>query len=246
MAAPCIIAVWVSSWARIADTIIPPRIKCAANYQNGRLAMLEAKTNGYDDALILHARGKLSEATGSCCFVARRGIPTTPPVTADILESITRATLLGLFSRKLGLETDVHEIDRTELYIAEEAFLCGSGWRLRPYFPSTDWQLATASNPDRSHRRSNGAISMQCAAKTLLIRNGSRPSEAGNHHRLHGVLDGLTPAEYPSVVCSATRRLICPEPAWTPHIELTRWTTIHRVLISPTPVGSRLRSAGAC
>jgi branched-chain amino acid aminotransferase len=122
----------VSSWARISDGVMPPRVKCAANYQNGRLAMLEAKANGYDDALLLHARGKLAEATGSCCFILRRGTTITPPVTADILESVTRATVLDLCRSELGIPTETREIDRTELYVAEEAFLCGSGWEIAP------------------------------------------------------------------------------------------------------------------
>jgi branched-chain amino acid aminotransferase len=117
----------VSSWTRIADSSMPPRIKCSANYQNGRLAQLEAKTNGFEAALLLNSRGKLAEAPGACCFVVRRGIPITPPVTADILESVTRATLLELFVKELGLTPDVREMDRTEVYVADEAFLCGSG-----------------------------------------------------------------------------------------------------------------------
>ncbi len=104
-----------------------PRIKCSANYQNGRLAMLEARTNGYDGALILNGRGKLAEGPGACCFIVRRGVPITPPVTADILESVTRATLLELFRAELGQSPDVREIDRTEVAVAQEAFLCGSG-----------------------------------------------------------------------------------------------------------------------
>ncbi len=119
--------VCISSWTRISDASMPPRIKCSANYQNGRLAMLEARTNGYDGALILNGRGKLAEGPGACCFIVRRGVPITPPVTADILESVTRATLLELFRAELGQSPDVREIDRTEVAVAQEAFLCGSG-----------------------------------------------------------------------------------------------------------------------
>jgi branched-chain amino acid aminotransferase len=126
------ISACVSSWMRIADGAMPPRIKCSANYQNGRLATLEAKANGYDTALLLNGRGKLAEAPGACCFIVRRGVPVTPPVTADILESVTRATLLELFRKELGVTPEVREIDRTELYVADEAFLCGSGWEITP------------------------------------------------------------------------------------------------------------------
>ncbi len=126
------VAVGVSSWIRIADGAMPPRIKCSANYQNGRLAQLEARANGYDTALLLNSRGKLAEAPGACCFLVRGGVPVTPPVTADILESVTRATLLELFRAELGRTPEVREIDRTELYVADEAFLCGSGWEITP------------------------------------------------------------------------------------------------------------------
>jgi branched-chain amino acid aminotransferase len=126
------IAACVSSWSRIADTAMPPRIKCSANYQNSRLAMLEARTNGYEGALLLNSRGKLAEAPGACCFILRGGVPITPPVTADILESVTRATLLELFRTELGQPALEREVDRTELYLADEVFLCGSGWEITP------------------------------------------------------------------------------------------------------------------
>jgi branched-chain amino acid aminotransferase len=126
------IAVGVSSWTRIADGSMPPRIKCSANYQNGRLAVLEAKANGYDGALLLNTRGKLAEAPGACCFLVRHGVPITPPVTADILESVTRTTLLELFRTELGQPPVERDVDRTELYVADEAFLCGSGWEITP------------------------------------------------------------------------------------------------------------------
>lgn len=122
----------VSSWLRVADGSMPPRIKCSANYQNGRLATLEAKLNGYEGALLMNTRGKLAEAPGACCFLLRRGVPITPPVTADILESVTRATLLELFREELGREPVERDIDRTELYAADEVFLCGSGWEITP------------------------------------------------------------------------------------------------------------------
>ena len=137
----------ISSWLRIADGAMPPRIKCSANYQNSRLATLEAKMNGYDTALLLNGRGKLSEAPGACCFVVRRGVPITPPVTADILESVTRATLLDLCRTELGLTPEVREIDRTELYVAEEAFLCGSGWEITPILSVDKLPLGGGTEP---------------------------------------------------------------------------------------------------
>ncbi len=137
----------VSSWIRIADGSMPPRIKCSANYQNGRLATLEAKMNGYEGALLLNSRGKLAEAPGACCFVVRRGVPITPPVTADILESVTRTTLLELFRKELGCEPVERDIDRTELYVADEAFLCGSGWEITPVLSIDRLALGNGTQP---------------------------------------------------------------------------------------------------
>jgi branched-chain amino acid aminotransferase len=117
----------VSSWTRIADNVMPPRVKCAANYQNSRLAVREAWTNGYDDAIFLTREGKVAECTGSCLFVVREGVAITSPVTGGILESITRATLIRLFDEVLGTRVIERNIDRTELYIADEAFSCGTG-----------------------------------------------------------------------------------------------------------------------
>jgi branched-chain amino acid aminotransferase len=109
---------------------MPPRIKCSANYQNGRLAQLEALANGYDYTVLPNGRGKIAEAPGACLFVVRGGTPMTPPVTADVLESITRATVIQLFRERHGLSVAEREIDRTELYVAEEAFLCGTAWEV--------------------------------------------------------------------------------------------------------------------
>jgi branched-chain amino acid aminotransferase len=147
------IAVGVSSWTRISDGAMPPRIKCSANYQNGRLAMLEAKANGYEGALLLNSRGKLAEAPGACCFVVRGGVAITPPVTADILESVTRATLLELLPKELGLTTVEREIDRTELYVSEEVFLCGSGWEITPIVSIDRLPLGDGIQPGPVTRR---------------------------------------------------------------------------------------------
>jgi branched-chain amino acid aminotransferase len=124
--------VCVSTWVRNADGMMPPRIKSSANYQNSRLAMLEARTDGYDCALLLNSHGKVAEAPGAAFFMVRDGVPVTPPVTADILESITRATLIQLLRERHGLAVVERDIDRTEMYIAEEAFLCGTGWEVSP------------------------------------------------------------------------------------------------------------------
>ncbi len=116
-----------SSWQRISDSSIPPRVKCAANYQNARLSLLQARLDGYDSALLLNAAGKVAEEPRGCVFLCRGGQVVTPTVTSDILESITRATLMQLFREVHGVEVIEREVDRTEFYLADEAFVCGSG-----------------------------------------------------------------------------------------------------------------------
>lgn len=116
----------VSSWQRIGDLNLPPRIKAGANYHNSRFALLEAQENGYDDAIFVNTAGKLSEGTNACFMMIRQGSLITPPVTAGILESVTRDTLLRLAQEKLKMPVEVRDIDRTEVYAAEEAFLCNS------------------------------------------------------------------------------------------------------------------------
>ncbi|MBO9521380.1 MAG: branched-chain amino acid transaminase [Nocardioidaceae bacterium] len=118
--------VQISSWARISDTSMPPRVKSIANYQNGRLALLEAKRNGYDAALLMTGDGRVSEGAGYNVFVVRHGRLCTPPVTESILEGITRDSVLTLAAEELGLDVEQRPIDRSELYSAEEVFVCGS------------------------------------------------------------------------------------------------------------------------
>jgi branched-chain amino acid aminotransferase len=123
----------ISSWTRIGDTTVPPRVKAGANYHNSRFAVMEARTNGYSSQpIFLNERGKVSEGPGACLFMVRDGALVTAPVTANILESITRATVLELARDALGLKIQEREVDRTELYIADEVFFCGSGWEITP------------------------------------------------------------------------------------------------------------------
>jgi branched-chain amino acid aminotransferase len=116
----------VSSWARISDRSTPPRVKSIANYQNGRLAMLEARRNGYDAALLLTVDGTVSEGAGYNAFMVKRGQLYTPPVTDSILEGVTRDSVIHLAQVELGLDLRERPIDRTELYSADELFVCGS------------------------------------------------------------------------------------------------------------------------
>ena len=125
-------AAMISSYTRIADNAMPPRVKCTANYVNNRAAELEAKAGGYDGALMLTGEGKLSEASGACCFLVRNGRLITPDLSSDILESITRETVIELARTKLGLTVEERRIDRSEIAASDEMFACGSGWEVVP------------------------------------------------------------------------------------------------------------------
>jgi branched-chain amino acid aminotransferase len=122
----------VSSWRRINDSAMPPRVKATGNYINSRLAGMQAVLDGYDTVLILTQHGHVAESHGACFFMVRNGKAVTPNVTSSILESITRATLMELLEEMTGQPVEARDIDRTEVYDAEEAFLCGSGHEIEP------------------------------------------------------------------------------------------------------------------
>lgn len=122
----------VSSWSRLSDNASPPRIKSTANYHNARLTQLQAKSDGYDGALMLTPQGRVSEAPIACFFMVRDGRLITPSKASNILESITRDTILTLYREMTGEAAEEREVDRSELYFAEEAFLCGTGQEIVP------------------------------------------------------------------------------------------------------------------
>ena len=126
------VAASISSWRRISDDSMPPRIKAGANYHNSRLAHHEAVRNGFNTALLLNHRGSVSEAPGSCVVMVRDGALITPPGTSGVLEGITLATVAELADEHLGIAVERREIDRTELYVADEMFLCGTLAEIQP------------------------------------------------------------------------------------------------------------------
>jgi branched-chain amino acid aminotransferase len=122
----------VSSWRRTDDNAIPARGKITGAYVNGALAKSEAQLNGFDEAIVLTADGHVSEGSAENLFIVRRGTLVTPPVTDNILEGITRARLLEIARDELGVPIQERQIDRTELYMADEVFLCGTGAQISP------------------------------------------------------------------------------------------------------------------
>jgi branched-chain amino acid aminotransferase len=119
--------VCVSSWRRISDSAMPARGKLTGAYVNSAFAKTEAILNGFDEAIVLNEDGHVSEGSAENLFIVRDGALITPPVSANILEGITRAVVIQLARDELGLETIERSIDRTELYAADEAFFCGTG-----------------------------------------------------------------------------------------------------------------------
>jgi branched-chain amino acid aminotransferase len=126
------IDVCVSSWRRVRETAIPARAKATAGYLNSALARREAMDNGYAEAILLTEDGHVSEGSAEHVFIVRDGQLISPPSTADNLDGITRQSLITLAREDLGIEFVERPIGRTELYVADELFLCGTGAEVTP------------------------------------------------------------------------------------------------------------------
>ena len=126
------IDVCVSSWRRVSDNAIPTRTKPTGAYMNSALARREAFDNGFDEAILLTESGKVSEGSAEHIFIIRRGVLHSPPSTEDNLDGITRRTLIELIRDDLGLPFVERTIGRSELYAADEMFLCGTGAQVTP------------------------------------------------------------------------------------------------------------------
>lgn len=121
----------ITSWRRISDSNLSPRIKCGANYINSRVGQREALRNGYDTCIFLNEFGKVAEGPGSCLFIVKNKELITPKTTDSVLESITRDSIIKI-AKLLEIPIVERTIDRTELYTCEEAFLCGSAMEITP------------------------------------------------------------------------------------------------------------------
>jgi branched-chain amino acid aminotransferase len=126
------INVCISSWRRVSDNAIPARAKPTAAYLNSALARREATDNGYDEAILLTEAGSVSEGSAEHIFIVRDGELISPPSTEDNLDGITRRSLIAMATEDLGLTVKERVIGRTELYVAEEIFLCGTGAEVTP------------------------------------------------------------------------------------------------------------------
>jgi branched-chain amino acid aminotransferase len=162
------LSVSVSSWQRVTDNAIPPRGKVGGSYVNASLIRDEARDHGFDDAIVLNARGKAGEGSVSNLFMVREGTLVTPPVSGDILEGVNRRAVLEL-AADLNISVVEREIDRTELYVADELFLCG-----------TRMQIAWVKAVDRRQVGSGqrGPITARLAERFEAAVRGTAPEYA--------------------------------------------------------------------
>jgi len=125
------VRVMSSSWRRNADEALPARGKIVGGYVNMAFQKSEAELNGFDEALVMTPDGHASEGSAANLFVVRDGVMLTPPVSDDILEGVTRKAIMTL-AADLGIPAEVRSIDRSELYVCDEIFLCGTGVQVSP------------------------------------------------------------------------------------------------------------------
>ena len=125
------VRVMTSSWRRNADEALPARGKIVGGYVNMAFQKSEAELNGFDEAIVLTASGHVNEASAANLFVVRDGVALTPPVSDDLLEGVTRKALMELLANE-GIPVETRSIDRSELYVADEVFLCGTGVQVSP------------------------------------------------------------------------------------------------------------------
>ena len=152
--------VCITSWRRISENALSPRVKCGANYINSRYGQKEALRNGYDTCLFLNEYGKVSEGPGSCFFMVRDKKLITA-FTDAVLESITRDSVIKI-AKSLGYEVIERTIDRTELYTADESFLCGSAMEITPVLSIDKYELG------------EGEVSRELRKAYVKITSGNR------------------------------------------------------------------------
>jgi len=117
----------ISSWRRVDDNMIPARGKIAGAYVNSALAKSDAQLSGFDEAIVLSEDGHVSEGSAENIFLVRNGVVITPPISENILEGITRRTIMNLLKDEMGMEVVERRVDRTELFLSDEVFFTGTG-----------------------------------------------------------------------------------------------------------------------
>jgi len=156
----------VSSWVRFSDNQVPARAKATGGYINSALAKSEALENGFDEAIFLDHRGYVSEGSAENIFMVRHGKLITPGTSSSILEGITRRSVIEI-ARELGITVEERDISRTELYVADEVFFCGTGAQIA-WIESIDRRIIAAGKI--------GAITEKIRAKFFEIARGDSPA----------------------------------------------------------------------
>jgi branched-chain amino acid aminotransferase len=136
----------ISSWARHDHNIMPPAAKTTGNYVNSSLAKIEALKAGYDEAILLNRAGMVAECTGENIFAARHGKLVSPPLSAGALEGITQSSVFTI-ARDLGFEAELGELSRSDLYVAEELFVCGTAAEVSSVRSVDDREIAACPGP---------------------------------------------------------------------------------------------------
>jgi branched-chain amino acid aminotransferase len=136
----------ISSWCRQEDRSFPLRGKISGAYITSSLAKTEAVESGFDEAILLNTQGKVCEATGMNIFIVRNGTLISPGVEQDILEGITRDSILTI-ARNLGIPIVERPVDKSELFIADEVFLCGTAAKVTPVKQIENYQIGNGDRP---------------------------------------------------------------------------------------------------
>lgn len=153
----------ISSWYRQEDRSLPLRGKISGAYITSSLAKTEAVESGFDEAILMNSQGKVCEASGMNLFMVRNNKLITPGFNQDILEGITRDSILTI-AQDMGIETEERAIDKTELFIAEEVFLSGTAAKVTPVKQIENYYFA-----------SEGIITEKIKAKLTAITNNQEP-----------------------------------------------------------------------
>jgi branched-chain amino acid aminotransferase len=165
----------VASWRRVEDNAIPARAKICGAYVNSVLATMEAKANGFDEAIFLNEAGHVVEGATCNLFLKRDGKLITPPPSDNILEGLTRASVMELARREMGLAVEERSIDRSELYIADEVFLTGTAVELAPIIKIDHRQIG------------DGKVGRTTLELRALYAAAGRGRQPKYHHWLAGV-----------------------------------------------------------
>jgi branched-chain amino acid aminotransferase len=182
--------VTVSSWRRIDDNSIPARGKIAGAYVNSAFIKTDAVRAGFDEAIVLNDDGHVSEGSAANFFMVRNGLVATPPITDNVLEGITRRSVIQLVRDELRMEVQERQIDRTELYLAEEMFFCGTGAQISAITKVDHRPVGSGKMGDITHRLRNLYFD---------VVRGKAPKYRDWCHPVYEVTRPVTPKEHSHV-----------------------------------------------